>query len=116
MQHAVTLLAVKARSLERQLNTLREEKTDVPLMIEGAPPLVAGNSGLLLSNGEVESQREFIDPRSLGAKLLKKAKDGSVQLKDGRVIADPGFVSALEVIMRSNQRPDATDVVACHSE
>jgi hypothetical protein len=104
MQHAVILLAVKARSLERQLNTLREEKTDIPLVIQGAP-LLAGNSDLVLSTGEVESLKEFLDPRSLGAKMLKKLKDGSVQFKDGRTIADPGFLSALEKIVRSYQRP-----------
>jgi hypothetical protein len=104
MQHAVTLLAVKARSLERQLNILREEKTDIPLVVEGAP-MLAGNSDLVLSTGEVESLREFLDPRSLGAKMLKKSTDGSVQFKDGRVIADPGFLSALEKIVRSYQRP-----------
>lgn len=104
MQHAVILLAVKARSLERQLNMLREEKTDVPLAIGGAP-MLAGKSDLVLSIGEVESLKNFLDPRSLGAKLLKKSKDGSVQFKDGRIIADPGFLSALEKIVRSYQRP-----------
>lgn len=104
MQHAVTLLVAKARSLEHQLNTLKEEKSDQPLRIEGIP-LLAGSSDLVLSDGEVAALRDFLDPRSMRLKLLNSAKDGSVKLKDGRVIADPGFVGALEKIVKSYERP-----------
>lgn len=103
-QHAVILLMAKARSLEHQLNTLKEEKSDQPLRIEGIP-LLAGSSDLVLSDGEVAALRDFLDPRSMRVKLLNSAKDGSVKLKDGRVIADPGFVGALEKIVKSYERP-----------
>jgi hypothetical protein len=104
LQHAVTLLVAKARSLESQLNTLREEKADQPLRIEGVP-LLAGSRDLVLSDGEVASLRDFVDPRNMRVKLLNQAKDGSVKLKDGRIIADPGFVGALEKIVKSYERP-----------
>ena len=60
---------------------------------------------MVLSDGEVAALRDFVDPRSMRVKLLNPAKDGSVKLNDGRNIADPGFVGALEKIVKSYERP-----------
>lgn len=55
----------------------------------------------LLVDGEIEALRNFIDPRSLGARALKRTGDGAVVTGDGRRIADPGFVNAIEKIVQS---------------
>jgi hypothetical protein len=104
VQHQVILLIAKARSLEQQLNILKQERTDVPLPIKGIG-LMAGGPHMVLSDGEIEALRDFINPRSMTSKLLKSTKDGAVALKDGRIIADPGFIFALEKIIRSYRKP-----------
>jgi hypothetical protein len=48
--------------------------------------------------------RDFIDPRKLRARHLSKTNQGAVTTKDGRTIADPGFVLALEKIAKSHER------------
>jgi hypothetical protein len=96
----VNMLMVQAKSSERQLNTLKQERTDIPLRIEGIR-LSPGNANLLLSSAEVEAVRDFADPRSLKAKHLERTKENGVKLIGGRIIADPGFATALEKIVRS---------------
>jgi hypothetical protein len=61
---------------------------------------------MVLSDGELDSMRDFVNPRSMASKLLKATRDGAVTHKDGRIIADPGFVSALEKIIRSYAKGD----------
>lgn len=100
MQHAVTLLVAKARSLESQLQILKAERADVPLRIEGMG-MAPGSTDLLLSDAELDSVRDFIDERKLRAKHLKRTTDHGVHQMDGRAIADPGFITALEKIARS---------------
>jgi hypothetical protein len=81
-------------------------------MIEGAPPLMAGNSDLLLSSGEVESLREFIDPRRLGANLLKKAKDGRFNSRTGASSQIRASSARWKKSCGAIRGPDATCVVA----
>ncbi|MBR0841746.1 hypothetical protein JQ607_16230 [Bradyrhizobium liaoningense] len=103
LRHQVILMLNHNRSLHSQLNILRHEQAQIPLRIEGSP-LAPGNSDLLLSDDEVEAVRDFVDARRMNAKNLQRTKDDGVKLKDGRPIADPGFVSALEKIVRSYER------------
>jgi hypothetical protein len=49
------------------------------------------------------------------SKSLKSTKDGAIPLKDGRVIADPGFISALEKIVRSHERAVIDSVLEARS-
>jgi hypothetical protein len=103
LRHQVILMLSQNRSLYTQLNILRHEQAGQPLRIEGTT-LVPGDADLVLSEGEVEAVRDFVDPRRMNAKHLRRTEDDGVKLKDGRVIADPGFVSALEKIVRSYKR------------
>jgi hypothetical protein len=103
LRHQVTMMLNHNRSLHSELNILRNEQSKIPLRIEGAS-LVPGSSDLLLSDDEVEAVREFVDAQRMNAKSLQRTRDHGVKLKDGRPIADPGFVSALEKIVRSYER------------
>jgi hypothetical protein len=53
-------------------------------------------SHLDILNKEVESVRSFLDRKQLRAKHLERTAEDGVKLKDGRRIADPGFMAALE--------------------
>ncbi|MEY9416826.1 hypothetical protein ABIF69_003268 [Bradyrhizobium japonicum] len=104
LRHRVTLIATQNRSLHSELNILRSDLAKMPLRIEGAS-LVPGGADLLLSDDELDAVRDFIDPRRMNAKSLQRTTDDGVKLKDGRPIADPGFLSALEKIVKSYERP-----------
>lgn len=105
LQHHITLLFAKARSLEQQLNILKEERTDVPLRIEGIGATTI-EPEISFLDGEIEALRNFVNPRSMNARALKANADGSVFLKDGRPITDPGFFSAVEKVIRRFWRSD----------
>lgn len=104
LRHQVFLLFAQNRSLHNQLNIMKEAATDVPLQIAGGA-MPAGSADLVLTDAEVEAVRDFIDPRKLRARHLGKNKDEGVSTRDGRTIADPGFITALEKIAKSHRRP-----------
>ena len=66
---------------------------------------MAGGAELVLTDAEVEAVRDFIDPRKLRARHLAKNDGDGVSTRDGRTIADPGFITALEKIAKSHERP-----------
>jgi hypothetical protein len=99
LRHQVALLMTQNRSLYRQLNILKQDQKNVPIRIEGVSRGPADD--LVLSEAELESVRSFIDPRKLKAKHLQPTPHNGVNLKDGRPIADPGFLDALEKIVKS---------------
>jgi hypothetical protein len=103
LRHQVTMLVAQNRSLYNQLNILKQNQTDIPIRIEGAG-LVPGSAELVLSDAEVEAVRDFVDPRKLRAKHLKRTTDDGVKTNDGRPVGDPGLVTALEKIARSCER------------
>ncbi|MET4479156.1 gamma-mobile-trio protein GmtX [Bradyrhizobium sp. F1.13.3] len=100
----MNFIVAENRSLKSQLDTLKQIEKQTPLRIEGAV-LAAGGADLVLSEGEIEALREFVDPRRMTAKQMDRTKHDGVKLRDGRVVADPGFVSALEKIVKSYERP-----------
>jgi hypothetical protein len=104
LRHQVLLLFGQNRSLHNQLNILKQDACNAPIHIDGLPS-IAGGEDLALSPAEVEAVRDFIDPRKLRAKQLAKTKDDGVSTRDGRSVADPGFITALEKISKSYQRP-----------
>ncbi len=104
LRHQVLLLFGQNRSLHNQLNILKQDACNAPIQIDRLPP-IAGGEDLALSPAEVEAVRDFIDPRKLHAKHLAKTEDHGVSTRDGRAIADPGFITALEKISKSYQRP-----------
>jgi hypothetical protein len=104
LRHQVLLLFGQNRSLHNQLNILKQDACNAPIQIDRLPS-IAGGEDLALSPAEVEAVRDFIDPRKLRAKHLAKNEDNGVSTRDGRAIADPGFITALEKISKSYQRP-----------
>jgi hypothetical protein len=104
LRHQVFLLFAQNRSLHNQINIMKQAATDVPMQVAGST-LAIGGADLVLTDGEVDAVRDFIDPRKLRARHLAKTNDGGLSTRDGRSIADPGFVAALEKIAKSHQRP-----------
>jgi hypothetical protein len=104
LRHQVLLLFGQNRSLHNQLNILKQDACNAPIQINGLPS-IAGGDDLALTPAEVEAVRDFIDPRKLRAKHLAKTEDDGVSTRDGRTVADPGFITALEKISKSYQRP-----------
>jgi hypothetical protein len=58
---------------------------------------------LVLTSAELEAIRDFVE--KLRAKDLKPTKDDGVATIEGRPVADPGFLSALQKIKKSYDRP-----------
>jgi hypothetical protein len=102
LRHQVLMLFAQNRSLHNQISILKQSESAVPLMIDG--PRLEDGADLLLTDAEVDAVCDFIDPRKLGAKHLARTADDGIKLKDGRIVADPGFASALEKIGRSYRR------------
>lgn len=100
LRHQIVMLFAQNRSLFNQLNILKQENTDRPLQLEGHPS-TQGAADLVLTEAEVDAVVDFIDERKLRAKHLSRTDEHGVTLKDGRSIADAGFVTALEKIARS---------------
>lgn len=99
VRHQVVLLMAQNRSLYRQLNIVKQDQKNVPIRIEGVS--LAPSDDLALSDAEVESIRDFINPKNMKAKHLQSTPHSGVKLRDGRPIADPGFLDALNKIVRS---------------
>lgn len=104
LQSQVTILFAKARSFEQQLNILKENRDGVPQILDGVGPSLR-RSDTVLSDGEIEALQDFVNPRSMQSKLLVSTNAGAVTLRDGRPIADPGFMSALEKIIKQHKTP-----------
>lgn len=104
LRHQVFLLFAQNRSLHNQLNIIKQTSADMPIQLVGSG-LPSGGAYLVLTDAEVEAVRDFIDPRKLRARHLARTKGDGVSMRDGNAIADPGFVTALEKIVRSYQRP-----------
>lgn len=102
MRHRVLLMIIQNRSLQNQLDMARKLKGAAPIVIpeDGEDPQNA-QQNLILTPAEIEAVRDFIDPRKLKAKRLKRSADDAVRTLDDRPVADPGFISALQKIARS---------------
>jgi hypothetical protein len=102
LRHQVFMLMAQNRSLHNQINILREAQSAVPLKVE--PRKASPTADLALTDGELEAVCDFVDPRKLGPKQMVRTPDDGVKLRDGRIVADPGFLTALEKIARSYGR------------
>jgi hypothetical protein len=101
LRHQVTMLVAQNRSMHNQINILKQSHLDVPIRVENED---LGGEDLLLSVDEIDAIRDFINSRKLQAKHLERTADDGVKSKDGRTVADPGFMTALEKIVRSYER------------
>lgn len=95
------------RSLYNQLNILKKLKGGGPIRVvleNGDDPALEGGE-LRLTDAELESIKDFVDPRKLKAKRLTRSKHDGVTTSDGRPLADPGFLTALQKILKSYEQP-----------
>lgn len=108
LRHQVTLVFAQNRSLHNSVNMLKklQGQGQIRLSIDGSgqPQFPAGED-LMLNGSELEAIRDFIDPRKLKAKHLRRSKGDGVDTIDGRSVADPGFLSALQKISKSYEQP-----------
>jgi hypothetical protein len=106
LRHRVILLFAQNRSLHNQLNIIKEAQNNQPIRLSPTGPAssAGSRSDLVLNEAELESIRDFIDLRKLRAKQLKPTVDDGISTSDGRTVADPGFLTALQKIVKSYDR------------
>jgi hypothetical protein len=109
LRHQILLVFTQNKSLHNSVNMLKKLQAQGQIRVSfdasGQPQLPAGES-LVLTSAELEAIRDFIDPRKLKAKHLKPLKDNGGATIDGRPVADPGFLTALNKISKSYERPE----------
>lgn len=104
LKHRVALLAAQNRSYKAQLDILRRAREAptiylaVASKLEGVPPAVANRQ--TLSEAEVSALKDFVAARRMRARGLRQADDGSIETLEGRRLTDPGFLDALEKIVK----------------
>jgi len=104
LRHQVALLVTQNRSYKSQLDTLKQVRGAPIVQLVGQSdesqyrPL---DNDLALNEAELEAIRDFLTGRKLKALRLDCTTDGGISTKDGRRLADPGFMEALEKILRS---------------
>lgn len=110
LRHQVKLLIAQNTSLKSQLDIVRRVK-DAPtitLVATAGTPLPGGAQRSAipqLVESEIDAIRDFVAERSLKSRGLLEHEDGSITTRDGRDLADPGFVSALRKILAIADRP-----------
>ncbi len=114
LRHQVGLVLAQNRSLKAELDILKDVRNAPVLRIEGGLDRFGGGQGLApvmplanhlaLTETEVEALRDFVDRRRLKARGLRGAEDGAVESMDGRRFSDPGFLEAVDKIVRSYDR------------
>ena len=109
LRHQVTLVFAQNRSLHNRLNILKKLQGQGQIRVsfdDAGQPVLPAEDSLVLTSAEIEAVRDFIDPRKLKAKHLKRSKDDGVSTIDGRSVADPGFLTALQKISKSYEQPE----------
>jgi hypothetical protein len=109
LRHQVTLVFAQNRSLHNRLNILKKLQGQGQIRVSfdnAGQPMLPAEDSLVLTGAEIEAIRDFIDPRKLKAKHLKRSKDDGVSTIDGRSVADPGFLTALQKISKSYEQPE----------
>jgi len=109
LRHQVTLVFAQNRSLHNRLNILKKLQSQGQIRVSfdnAGQPVLPAEDSLVLTGAEIEAVRDFIDPRKLKAKHLKRLKDDGVSTIDGRSVADPGFLTALQKISKSYEQPE----------
>ncbi|BCB22454.1 gamma-mobile-trio protein GmtX [Bosea sp. ANAM02] len=109
LRHQVKLLIAQNTSLKSQLDIVRQVKNAPTITLvatPGTPPPGSQRTSLpQLAESEVEAIRDFVAERKLKSRGLAEHEDGSVTTRDGRDLADPGFVSALRKILAIAEGP-----------
>lgn len=100
LRHQVLSLFAQNRSLHNQLNILKRSAGEGAIIVEDAGAEAGGDS---ITVGEIEAVKDFVDPRKLKHRHLVVTEDAGLKMRDGRPIADAGFVTALSKFLK-NQR------------
>jgi hypothetical protein len=103
LRHRVRLLVVQNRSLRNEVNILKEVRGAPIVQMTAVYPVDSVQErtpAMTLTEADVDAVRDFVDPRKLRSRHLKRADDGAIETMDGRTLADPGLCDALEKIVR----------------
>jgi hypothetical protein len=103
MRHRVHCLLTENRSLNSTVSLLRDAHKEITIKVR-PEELRPGGEDLVLSPDEVEAVKNFLDRRQMRTKHLERTAEDGVKHKDGRRVADPGFMTALEKIVKSYER------------
>jgi hypothetical protein len=108
LKHQVTQIFAQNRSLHHRLNILKKVHSQGQIrLLDGPDRQIASiGEGLVLTNAELDSIRDFLDPRMMKAKQLKRSENDGISTVHGHAIADPGFTSALRKILQSYALPE----------
>ena len=108
LRHQVTQLFAQNRSLHNRLNLLKNVlgKEKIRVADTANRQITSGAEGLVLTGAELDSIRDFVDPKKMKAKHLKQSISDGVTTVDGHAVADPGFMSALIKIVKSYEFPE----------
>jgi hypothetical protein len=107
LRHRINLLIAQNRSLKAQVDILRDVRKAPVIHLAGAaaPERLPATEDLVLNDPEVDALRDFVAARKLKSRGLRRTDDGGVETMEGRRMADPGFMDAVEKIVRSYQLP-----------
>lgn len=111
LRHQVALLLAQNRSYKSQLDILKQVRGSPTIKLVGRPentdyrPL---HSELSLNEAEIESVKDFLSGRKLKTLGFKRTMDGGIATNDGRRLADPSFMDALDKILKSYTDPSGT--------
>jgi hypothetical protein len=107
LKHQVTQLFAQNKSLHNRLNILKKVQSQGKVRLLDGPDrqIMSIGEGLVLTNAELDTIRDFLDPRMMKAKQLKRSENDGISTVHGHAIADPGFTSALRKILQSYALP-----------
>lgn len=108
LKHQISLIIRQNRGYKSELDMLKQ--------VRGAPvvklPDTIGDHGsrlvadhLTLNEAEIEAVKDFMSIHKLKSRSLRHTADGGLETIDGRRIADPGFMDALQKVVKSYQTP-----------
>jgi hypothetical protein len=108
LKHQVTQIFAQNRSLHHRLNILKKVQSQGKIRLLDGPDrqIMLTGEGLVLTGAELDSLRDFLDPKMMKAKQLKRSENDGISTVNGQAIADPGFTSALRKILKSYELPE----------
>jgi hypothetical protein len=106
LRHQVTLLLAQNRSLHNQVNIFKkvQDTAAIRMNVDENGNVTGAAQEQALTEAEIEAIRDFVRPDKLKAKSLKVSKHDAVVTMEGRPVADPGFLTALQKIAKIHQR------------
>lgn len=106
LRHQLKLLVHENRALKAQNGILRQVHT-LPIIqiVDPTTSLAVAepSTEALFDQDDIEILQDFVDPRKLGVRELRRTEDGGIVTAAGRRIADPGFVGLLERIIKRHR-------------